>query len=244
MTESKLNSYTGRWASKRGFLTVDAPNLESAVMEMKRVKGVDPMTVVRLKDDVYIANEEIDYMHVQVLAKYNKLPGEEIIPDFGQVYPKKVLVPYKDQVILTAIANPGYTFLSYTNENGDVLTTGNEFKFVVKGNTTIYANFQKGGRTDIPYTFNENQFLVTNENYVSIKTAENIVDDPDLIPTSKAVYQGLEGKVDKGDPDYENPIEIITLNDRPVEVEDKVAKIDLTQEYLYEDEDINFDSIM
>ena len=244
MTENNLNSYTGRWASKGGFLTVDAPNLETAIESMKQVKGTDPMTVVRLKDDVYIANEEVDFIHVRVQANYIKKEHEDIPTNFGQVYPKQILVPYKDQAIITAVPNTGFAFVSYTNERGDVLTTENEFKFVVNGETTIYANFMKGGNPNIPYTFNEHNFLVTDDNYVSIRTTDSIINDPDYIPTSQAVFNGLENKVDKGDPDYENPIEIITLNDQPVEVEDKVAKIDLSQSYLYEDEDIDFNILM
>ena len=233
MADLEYKSYTGRWGQSK-YMTVDAPSMDIAAEKMHQIKGSDPITIVTWKDDILLAHETDVNANVRAYVKY--IGSDKHGPPFGDVYPSNASVPINDIVILTAVpANEEIQFVGYTDENGNELGDGitPEYWFRVKQDTIIYANFTDGVPPRSGYTFDENQFQISAENMVSLKTTDELTNSAFLVPTSRAVHKEMEKK-----------IESITVNDKPVDIKDKTAMIDLSQDYLYEHDDIDFSSLI
>ena len=211
-------------------MTVDAPSMDIAAKIMKNAKGKDPVTLVRWKDDICVADSNQNLIHVKVLVKW--IGSSQVTAPYGNVYPSRLDIEPNNVAIITAVpANERITFMGFQDENGEYLNGKNEceYAFKAKADTTLYAVFSDVRVPPSGYTFDANTFMISSDNMISLNTTEEIVDDVYKIPTSHAVYKELEKK-----------IETITLNGRDVEIDNKQANIDLTQDYLYEDEDIDF----
>lgn len=229
MSDLPYKSYTGRWSASK-FLTVDALSMEVAADVMKSAVGRDPLTIVQWKDEIYVADEKCGKVHIKTIIKW--IGSESIDGPYGTVYPSEFDIPQNDIAIITAVPyKENYEFLGFQDENGEYLNEKEDFEyaFQAKADTVIYAVFSD---TKIPqrnYTFDPNTFMISSDDVVSLNTTSVLVNDPNKIPTSAAVYREMEKK-----------IESITLNGREVDISNKEANIDLSQDYLYEDEDIDF----
>jgi hypothetical protein len=215
-------------------MTVDAPSMDIAAETMRITVGKDPLTLVQWKDDIFIADEEATTVHIKVYIKWEG--NEDAQGPYGTVYPSDFSIPPEDIAIITAVpANDRIGFQGFQDENGEYLNGRNEFEYAfrAKADTVIYAVFSDTRAPSSNYVFDANTFTISSNNVVSLNTTDTLVDDPYKIPTSQAVFNECEKK-----------IETITLNGREVDINNKKAEIDLTQDYLYEDEDIDFAEIL
>ena len=62
---------------------------------------------------------------------------------------------YGSTCTLTAIANPGYMFMDWTDENGTVISTDAEYSFTVLGNRTYTANFVEDNACYLTFDLND-----------------------------------------------------------------------------------------
>jgi hypothetical protein len=226
MSEKIYKSFTGRW-NQSEYMTVDASSLDVAIDVMSKAKGKDPLTVVRWKDDIIVATEDLTTVTIKTYIKW--IGSDKIEPPYGKVYPSEFKIPPGDVAIVTAVPdNERITFKGFQNESGEYVEYSPEYAFKAKTDTVLYAVFAENF-SPANYTFDPNSFTISMDNVISLNTTSEIIDDPHKIPTSQAVFNEMEKK-----------IESITLNGRDVTVFNKEARIDLTQDYLYEDEDIDF----
>ena len=229
MSDINYKSYTGRWSQSK-YMTVDAPSMDVAADVMRNVNNKEPITIVQWKDDVIVADEKSNEIHVNVIVKW--VGSDKETGPYGNVYPSHLDIQPNDIAILTAVPkHERIAFMGYQDESGEYVSPKGqtEYAFRAKVDTTLYAVFSDTRVPTSAYTFDANTFMISSDNNVSLNTTDVIINDPYKIPTSRAVYEECERK-----------LESITLNGRDVEIENKQAKIDLTQDYLYEDEDIDF----
>ncbi len=62
---------------------------------------------------------------------------------------------YGSTCTLTAIANPGYMFMDWTDENGNVISTDEEYSFTVSNNRTFTANFVEDNACYLTFYLND-----------------------------------------------------------------------------------------
>ena len=78
-------------------------------------------------------------------------------------YPNAEEYPENDEVTLTATENFGYDFVSWTDADGNVLSTEPKFKHTVTANAVLTANFQKVNTyaLDVTVEGGANDYMVT-----------------------------------------------------------------------------------
>ena len=78
-------------------------------------------------------------------------------------YPNAEEYPENDEVTLTATENFGYDFVSWTDADGNVLSTEPKFKHTVKADAVLTANFQKVNTyaLDVTVEGGANDYMVT-----------------------------------------------------------------------------------
>jgi putative cofactor-binding repeat protein len=88
------------------------------------------------------------------------------------IYPKSDEYLENDEVTLTATENFGYDFVSWTNAEGDTVSTAAKFKYTVTADATLTANFKKVNTYALDITVEGG----ANDYMVSLSPAATIVD--------------------------------------------------------------------
>ena len=97
-----------------------------------------------------------------------------------------------DEVTLTTEKNFGYKFVNWTDKAGKVVSTEAKFKYTVKADETLTANFQKLNTYELNLTVDG-----TNDYMVKVTPTPNVVDGKNLYEEGTAVqltadqYEGL-----------------------------------------------------
>ena len=96
-------------------------------------------------------------------------------PEEGGSTTGRGVYDYGSTCTLTALANEGYTFSSWT-ENGNIVSTNANYSFIVTGDRTLVANFEEGSLCYITFNLYDsyggdgwygNKLVVTEENGTS-----------------------------------------------------------------------------
>ncbi|MBQ4387587.1 MAG: Ig-like domain-containing protein [Prevotella sp.] len=108
------------------------------------------------------------------------------------VYPKSDEYEADTEVTLTATENFGYDFVNWTNAAGEEVSTEAKFKYTVKSNETLTANFKKVNTYELKLTVDG-----TNDYMVTVSPKPDLVDGKWMYEEGAAVvltanqYEGL-----------------------------------------------------
>lgn len=131
---TKLNRYICSFGTTK--LSVDAPNMYTAIKYAIDQKGVEPNTVILGEIGIAYAQASAD---VTFQAIVETIDGE--VP--GDVYPREGVCPVGNKIYFTAMARDGYKFLAFTTPTGHVVGTDMVMEYPISGVTQLLVKFEK-----------------------------------------------------------------------------------------------------
>ena len=139
MSNSQIvyNRYIGKWMPS-GTMSVDAPDMATAIRLMTIKRGSEPINVTTLETNVYVT-ATVPSATFTTECHAEDVAGEIV----GNVYPASSTVPIGNTVYLNAVPNEGFSFVNFTDEQGKILSTDPEYRFILVEDIKIIANFEK-----------------------------------------------------------------------------------------------------
>jgi hypothetical protein len=173
-TQVVYNRYQGRWAPS-GSISVDAPDMATAIRLMAVMKGSEPLNVSMVESGVTIAANAPSATFTTE-CRYDGEVGEQI----GSIIPSSATLPIGNIVVLNAVPKTGFAFERYVDETGATLSLDSEYRFNLLQNCKIIANFKKDEAAPSTLTVNPtlSKLLAVNRddgNYEKSQANQNLI---------------------------------------------------------------------